>query len=363
MCYLVGMANLRRGRLLAANDASFTALPDKPTFDFERETADPSLPSTLPQAVDNPLSQLTVFNALTFTSFSSPVVLDDDAAATAQHHEITGYVGDKHLFFRIHTAVALSSLTVLSISNTLSPWARRELSPALARFAAEKDISATLYAINSYAALARKRAATFARLSHAFPRLLPSFAPRQTHQCKGKQKSDSAYEPSRRDITAQMGEAVLRFRDQQAARQAPKSRVNGSLGGADSGRESGEVEFVLEWRVQVDDVGEAESRVRGEARVPVHCTSAVPTTQEPARGHVTEANTTRERRGPRGQPEEDWHHVWDAGPGSWGDGGRPVHGRPAVARRGGVVVGCVLSFTGVIGAESVQGACEVADGA
>jgi len=97
---------------------------------------------------------------------------------------------------------------------------------------ANRDPHSLLYAINSYHPLCALRAKVFAGLCNKYPTLLPQF--------------------TKRRWSALMGVQTLCF-----------SRR--------TGKRRGGTEFVLTWRISVDDVGEAESRVEGEARVPSAC--------------------------------------------------------------------------------------------
>ncbi|KAA8893092.1 hypothetical protein FN846DRAFT_914464 [Sphaerosporella brunnea] len=223
-------------RLLAVNDTSFSSLPAAPTFDFQAATADPNIPSALPLPAADPLPLLQAFSELTFTK--SVVTVAGEAGG--RHHDIAGYAGaaPTALGFRLSLLVSAEN-TVDALTCSVSRWARRELKGLMATCEQSRDPQLFLWAINTYQPLAVKRAKTLASLCWRYPSLLPQFG---ASAAKTKRRRGRVYKPHSREIVALLGESTLCFR------QGP--------------------EFVLAWRVEVDDVGEAQSCIEGFARFP-----------------------------------------------------------------------------------------------
>ncbi|KAF8538697.1 hypothetical protein BDD12DRAFT_841397 [Trichophaea hybrida] len=219
-------------RLLAANDASLT-VPSIPRF---LPTADPEIPSALPLPVSDPLPQLRAFSSLTFTTTRFTTL----PPGLRRSHEIRGYAGAYGvgaLDFWIEMVADTGALMVEELQARVSHWARGELGGFVNECIENRDPQLLLYAINSYHPLCTMRAKLFASLCCKYPTLLPAF--------------------TKRRWAALMGVETLCF-----------SRKTGERRGS-GGRGGGGTEFVLTWRINVDDVGEAESCVEGEVRVPI----------------------------------------------------------------------------------------------
>ncbi|KAF8250947.1 hypothetical protein K440DRAFT_659175 [Wilcoxina mikolae CBS 423.85] len=215
-------------RLLSANDASLTV----PTIPRYLPTADPDIPSALPLPVSDPLPQLRAFSSLTFTTTRVTTL----PPGLRRSHEIRGFAGAYGvgaLDFWIEMVADTGALMVEELQARVSHWARGELGGFVNECIENRDPQLLLYAINSYHPLCTMRAKVFASLCSKYPTLLPAF--------------------TKRRWAALMGVETLCF-----------SRRRGSGGGGGGG-----TEFVLTWRINVDDVGEAESRVEGEVRVPI----------------------------------------------------------------------------------------------
>lgn len=232
----MAIANWFRKRLLSANDSSHASLPTICPTPSE-------IPSAKPRVSADPLSQLSAFHCLTFTSTTTTTVTSpeaDPAATTTQRHSASGFAANRLLFFKLTFDVSAPALDVSRTIYTVCPWARQELQPPLDRAASECDINSILYALSSYTTLARTRATVFAALGRAFPNLLPVLSPR---------------EGCRRELVSWLGVTLLRFRRRDA-------------GGSGSGDG---VELVISWNITIGIGGEAESCVAADVRIPGHC--------------------------------------------------------------------------------------------
>ncbi|KAL7270987.1 hypothetical protein RUND412_006285 [Rhizina undulata] len=279
-------------RLLVANDLSFKSLPTLPTPDPKTHS---DAPSTRPIEVDDPLPQLRVFSALTFTLNYVSVVSSESSSAMAQNgevgviqrHDIAGYGEDRLLFFKVGMEVDTKGLTVEKLECELSDWAKGELGLQLKKFAEEKNVNSTLYSLSSYSTLAKTRATTFARLCRTYPDLLPQFASASpSSKQKGKRRSDASsghdsdteIPQSRREITPWLGEQLLRFRartseDPEMSFSGPNkasSTISGRSGSLDrsGGEKNASPELVITWNIKCDLTGEAESEIAAHLRLP-----------------------------------------------------------------------------------------------
>ncbi|KAH0610398.1 uncharacterized protein H6S33_011925 [Morchella sextelata] len=242
-------------RLLAANDGSHTTLPALKAAEVEE---DELIPSARPRESADPGA----FHCLTFTRASTstytpplPTTSDGDdttafltTADTAappaplQEHTATGYASTRLLTFTLTFILDPPTSQIHSLSTTISPWARAELTAPLAAAAAEGDVNRVLYALSSYTVLAKRRAGVFARCTRSFPDLLPA-----TGAVGVVGKGGEKGKVGRREMVAWLGRSVLVF------------RRRGEKGG---------VELVVCWRISVDDVGEAESGLSADVRFP-----------------------------------------------------------------------------------------------
>jgi hypothetical protein len=206
--------------------------------------ADPAIPSALPLPSSDPLPLLRAFSNITFTKS----LVTATPEGLGHHHEITGFAGSAPtaLSFAMELVVSDDS-TVESLQCIVSRWARGELKDVIEECERSCNPQMLLWAIDSYHSLAVKRAKTMAGLCWKYPGLLPQFA------AKGRKRNarGKLYKPENREVVALLGEHMLCFR----------RRGEVKVG----------VEFVLAWKLGVDDVGEAQSRVEGHARFPEAC--------------------------------------------------------------------------------------------
>ncbi|CUS08652.1 unnamed protein product [Tuber aestivum] len=228
-------------RLLAVNDASQVVPIPEP---MQREEP---VPSARPMEPDDPLPQLKAFTSITFTTHSSEII---PSTPVSQIITASGYTSNRLLYFTV--SLSVQSATVQEITYRISPWSVRELTPVLTTAVEEGDIPTVFHAISTYTLIAKARASVFAKLSAAFPHLLPVLATSKRE--KGK--------VSRREIIPYLGESLLCFHPRTKPAEA------GRRGGPDMG-ESG-VELVLEWRIEFDVTGEAESVISADVRLPSH---------------------------------------------------------------------------------------------
>ncbi|PWW79221.1 hypothetical protein C7212DRAFT_349184 [Tuber magnatum] len=232
-------------RLLAVNDASqVMSLPEP------KQREDP-VPSARPMEPDYPLPQLKAFTSITFTTHSSEII---PSTPVSQIITASGYTSNRLLYFTV--SLSVQSATVQEITYRISPWSVRELTPVLTTAVEEGGIPTVFHAISTYTLIAKARASVFAKLSATFPHLLPILA--MSKKEKGK--------VSRREIIPYLGESLLRFHPR--AKTAEASRRDGPGTG-----ESG-VELVLEWRIEFDVTGEAESVISADVRLPSHLKEA-----------------------------------------------------------------------------------------
>jgi hypothetical protein len=195
----------------------------------------------LPERVDD-LAHASALSRIIFTRHSSLVV-----AEGRRNVEVGGYVGERYLHFQFQIEVGLARCSVEALGAEVSVWARKELASVIECCCRERNPQLLLVGLQSYCEFALKRARIFGRLGRRFPELLGGYG-----RVEGKL--------ARREVGAYLGESVLRFRRR-------KGRGRG---------ETGEVEFVLCWKLGIDDTGEVESQVEGDARVPRSCECSFP---------------------------------------------------------------------------------------
>jgi hypothetical protein len=206
--------------------------------------ADPAIPSALPLPSSDPLPLLRAFSNVTFTKSLVTAVPE----GTGHHHEITGFAGSAPTALSFVMELVVSDdTTVESLRCTVLPWARAELKDVIEECERSCNPQMLLWAIDSYQSLAVKRAKTMAGLCWKYPGLLPQFAAKE----RKKNTGSKFYKPENREVVALLGESMLCFRKR--------------------GETKGGVEFVVAWKLDVDDVGEALSRVEGYARFPEAC--------------------------------------------------------------------------------------------
>ncbi|PUU84314.1 hypothetical protein B9Z19DRAFT_1111893 [Tuber borchii] len=232
-------------RLLAVNDASQVVSIPEPV------QRDEPVPSARPMEPDDPLPQLKAFTSITFTTHSSKII---PSTPVSQIITASGYASNRLLYFTV--SLSVQSATVQEITYRISPWSVRELTPVLATAVEEGDIPTVFHAISTYTLIAKARASVFAKLSATFPHLLPTLAISKRE--KGK--------VSRREIIPYLGESLLRFHS--CAKTGKTSRRS------ESGTGEGEVELILEWRIEFDVTGEPESVVSADVRLPSHLKKA-----------------------------------------------------------------------------------------
>jgi hypothetical protein len=128
----------------------------------------------------------------------------------------------------------------------ITPWAEPELGSFMRARAQEKDLSNAAWAIDSYWAIAKKRAQHWHKCETAFSHLLVGRTDNDTENAPQTQQSKPANPISRRDLNRHLGRDTLVLQDKH-------------------------VLLKLNWRISFNWTGEAESNVTVEPAFPQVC--------------------------------------------------------------------------------------------
>ncbi|KAL5117519.1 hypothetical protein ACEQ8H_004549 [Pleosporales sp. CAS-2024a] len=202
------------------------------------------VPSHRPVHVADPLPYLEMFTSL---KYSTQVALPrgkflSSSKRVHQRHTIDIVGPQKLLTAQLSVIIDTLANEVIDMHiMRLSPWAERELGTFLRKCAAEKDLANACWAIGSYWDIAYKRAQHWYRVEQAFAHLLVGHAREDRENVRARSKASTKV--SRRDLNRHMGRDSLILQDKH-------------------------VLLKLDWRIDFDWMGEAESEVTVEPAFP-----------------------------------------------------------------------------------------------
>jgi hypothetical protein len=208
------------------------------------EIEEKPVPSHRPLELADPLPYLSMFTSFTFSTQLSLPRSKISPSSTRVHQKHTiDIVGPQKLL------TAQLSATVDAVANQvvdmailrLSSWADGELGAFLRLRAHENDISNACWAIDSFWTLARTRAQYWHKCTSTFAHLLPGRTTADTENTPSTTTPKSTL--ARRDLTRHLGRDVLVLQDK-------------------------DVLLKLNWRIDFDWTGEAESSISVEHAVP-----------------------------------------------------------------------------------------------
>jgi hypothetical protein len=204
-----------------------------------RKAEEKPVPSHRPLDLADPLPYLSMFTSFTFSTRLSLPQTKPSRSPTRVHQnhtiDITG--PQKLLTAQLSLTVDAAAHTVAAMTLlNLSPWADAELGAFMRLQARDNALSTACWAIDSFWALARKRAVYWHKCTLTFAHLLPG-------RTRGAVTTTPKHSLARRDLTRHLGRDVLVLQD-------------------------AHVVLKISWRIGFDWTGEAASSVAVEHAVP-----------------------------------------------------------------------------------------------